>query len=189
MVEVAWLMHRQDFIFIQHCFHKISSSIFTISGENSKNFTSLCRRKNFFCFDRAKLLHGGWAMRWGRFLIEGQMSTWMTSKWPQLKVVKSQKAFCIWFDLIFKNTWNICWSFFLLNWKVMDSYIVHFFWRLDLIENTYWDLAAFKPNHPDSSCALCKKVFCRIYVFFFFLLINLFAKLTPSFFCFSIKVG
>ena len=110
-MNVAWFWHRQN------CFHKIFWSFFTISGENSKDFTSLCRRKNFFCFDRAKLLHGGWAMRWGRFLIEGQMSTWMTSKWPQLKVVKSQKAFCIWFDLIFKNAWNICWSFFFIKLK------------------------------------------------------------------------
>ena len=111
---------------------------FTISGENSKDFTSLCRRKNFFCFDRAKLLHGGWAMRWGRFLIEGQMSTWMTSKWPQLKVTKSQKVFCIWFKatyfdlLLYSKTHEIfvC-QLFMLNWKEVDSKI-RLNWKLPI---------------------------------------------------------
>ena len=139
MVEVAWLRHRQAFIFIQHCFHKIFSSFFTILGKNSKDFTSLCLRKKLLCFDRAKLLHGGWAMRWGRFLIEGQMSTWMTSKWPQLKVAKSRKVFCIWFkailelwfDLIFKNAWNICSSNFHVKLKCGGQWYRAFFWRLD----------------------------------------------------------
>ena len=122
------------------CVHKIFSSIFTISGENSKDFTSLCQRKNFFCFDRAKLLHGGWAMRWGRFLIEGQMSTWMTSKWPQLKVAKSRKVFCIWFkaiselwfDLIFKNAWNICSSTFHVKLKWGRTVISFIFLKIRL---------------------------------------------------------